>query len=193
MTGSLAQQNICTILPGKPREVMWMDEEVVLLEEQLATAHADIERLQTQIADARSQGLAARHGAAGAADAATNQPRRREAAQSQLAAQADETRSACVRRFREAESQSREALQRYREAALAARTAPARRPRDRRDGLGARRGDRRGRGRRWRRCASTWSSRPRRCACPPARRPAAARIRPTSQPAEKIRLGLQQT
>lgn len=94
-----------------------MDEEVVLLEEQLATAHADIERLQTQIAD-----LAARDSQR---DTELQELRTQlqtsrvdaEAAQSQLAAQADETQ-----RLREAisqaESQSREALQRYREAAL---------------------------------------------------------------------------
>lgn len=94
-----------------------MDEEVVLLEEQLATAHADVERLQTQLADLAatdSQRAAELHELrtqlqTSHADA--------EAAQSQLASQAEETQ-----RLQEAiansEAQAREALGRYREAAL---------------------------------------------------------------------------
>jgi chromosome segregation ATPase len=35
-------------------EVVEMDEEIVMLEEQLAAAHADIERLQSRVADAES-------------------------------------------------------------------------------------------------------------------------------------------
>ncbi len=94
-----------------------MDEEVVLLEEQLATAHADIERLQTQLADL----------AAGDSQREVEVQELRiqlqtsradaEATQSQLASQADE-----ALRLREAisqaEARSQEALQRYREAAL---------------------------------------------------------------------------
>jgi len=96
---------------------MWMDEEVVLLEEQLATAHADVERLQTQLADlaakdsqrdAELQELRAQL-QTGRSDA--------EAAQSQLALQAEETQR-LQEAIANAEAQSREALGRYREVAL---------------------------------------------------------------------------
>ncbi|HEY7466532.1 MAG TPA: hypothetical protein VIB47_07545 [Dehalococcoidia bacterium] len=94
-----------------------MDEEVVLLEEQLATAHADIERLQTQIAD-----LEARDSERGVELKELRgqlQASRAEAeeARSRLVSQAEETQG-----LRESvalsESQSREALQRYRAAVL---------------------------------------------------------------------------
>jgi myosin protein heavy chain len=94
-----------------------MDEEVVLLEEQLATAHADIERLQAQIADLtaretqrdtelqelRGQLQVSRDEAAGA--------------RTQLETQTQETQR-LQEAISRAEAQSQEALNRYREAAL---------------------------------------------------------------------------
>ena len=94
-----------------------MDEEVILLEEQLATAHADIERLQTQLAE-----LAAAESQRGV----ELQELRRElqtsradaeAAKSQVAAQDAEAQQ-LQEAVAGAEAQSREALARYREAAL---------------------------------------------------------------------------
>ncbi|HLF75997.1 MAG TPA: hypothetical protein VJB57_00765 [Dehalococcoidia bacterium] len=94
-----------------------MDEEVVLLEEQLATAHADIERLQTQLAD-----LAARDSQRDAEvqDLRTQLQASRadaEAAQALVASQAEESQR-LQEAISQAEAQSREALGRYREAAL---------------------------------------------------------------------------
>jgi chromosome segregation ATPase len=96
---------------------MSMDEEVVLLEEQLATAHADIERLQTQLAD-----LAARDSQRDAEvqDLRTQLQASRadaEAAQALVASQAEESQR-LQEAISQAEAQSREALGRYREAAL---------------------------------------------------------------------------
>jgi chromosome segregation ATPase len=96
---------------------MCVDEEVVLLEEQLATAHADVERLQTQLADLTAR--QSRHDAElqelrGQIETSRGEA---EAAQSQAAAQAEE-----VERLREsitaAEAQGREAVQRYRDVVL---------------------------------------------------------------------------
>jgi len=94
-----------------------MDEEVVLLEEQLATAHADVERLQTQLAD-----LAARDSQRDAEvqDLRTQLQASRadaEAAQALVASQAEESQR-LQEAISQAEAQSREALGRYREAAL---------------------------------------------------------------------------
>jgi regulator of replication initiation timing len=94
-----------------------MDEEVVLLEEQLATAHADIERLQTQMAE-----LAAldsrRDGELQTLRSQLEASRTEgDAARSELAAQADETLQ-LRESIEQAAAQSREALGRYREAVL---------------------------------------------------------------------------
>lgn len=94
-----------------------MDEEVVLLEEQLAAAHAEVERLQAQVAalsagreqhDEQVAGLRSQLEAA-RADA--------EDARSQLAAGAQETER-LHGSIADAEALAREALQRYREAVL---------------------------------------------------------------------------
>jgi chromosome segregation ATPase len=94
-----------------------VDEEVVLLEEQLASAHADVERLQSQVAD-----LTARQAAH---DAELQEAQRQleasrgeaEAAQAQVAAQAEE-----AERLRgaveAAETEGRQAVQRYRDVVL---------------------------------------------------------------------------
>jgi DNA repair exonuclease SbcCD ATPase subunit len=94
-----------------------MDEEVVLLEEQLATAHADIERLQAEVADLAARD--AQRAAESQALQAQLQTSRAdaEAATSQLAAQAQETQR-LQDAISQAESQSNEAVQRYREAVL---------------------------------------------------------------------------
>ena len=94
-----------------------MDEEVVLLEEQLATAHADIDRLQTELAELAARD-AERDAEAQAMRAQLQAARgEAEAARSQLSTQEEESR-----RLREAldraEMESREALSRYRDAAL---------------------------------------------------------------------------
>jgi regulator of replication initiation timing len=77
-----------------------MDEEVVLLEEQLATAHADIERLQTQMAE-----LAALDS-------------RRDGELQTLRSQLEASRTEGDAARSELAAQSREALGRYREAVL---------------------------------------------------------------------------
>jgi regulator of replication initiation timing len=94
-----------------------VDEEVVLLEEQLATAHADVERLQSQLAD-----LTARQADR---EAEVQQLRLQleasraetEAAQSQASSHAEE-----MERLSESiaavEAQGRDAVQRYREVVL---------------------------------------------------------------------------
>jgi chemotaxis protein MotB len=94
-----------------------VEEEVVLLEEQLAAAHADVERLQSQMAE-----LTARQSQH---DAVLQETRSQletsraeaEAAQSQLAVQVEE-----MERLREsaatAETTGREAVQRYRDVVL---------------------------------------------------------------------------
>ena len=88
-----------------------MDEEVVLLEEQLAAAHADIQRLQTRVAD--MEALAATR------DAELTEARQGiEAAQSQLAAQGVDLESLQAL-VGETRVQAQTATQRYREAVLA--------------------------------------------------------------------------
>jgi DNA repair exonuclease SbcCD ATPase subunit len=95
-----------------------MDEEVVVLEEQLAAANADIERMQSRLADLEARAstreteltdlrrkLEATRGEVGA----------REASLSAQASQLDELRSSLA----EARAQSQEAAVRYREAVLA--------------------------------------------------------------------------
>ncbi len=94
-----------------------MDEEVVLLEEQLAAAHAEVERLQTQVAD-----LAARETQHESelqklrVEAEANRAAA-DAAQTQLASQTEEA-GVLRESIASAEAQGREAVQRYREAAL---------------------------------------------------------------------------
>lgn len=94
-----------------------MEEEVVLLEEQLAAAHADIERLQTQLAElaARDSGHEAQlRELRSRVEASRGEA---ETARAELAAQAEDTQ-----RLREAvttaETQAREAVQRYRQTVL---------------------------------------------------------------------------
>jgi DNA repair exonuclease SbcCD ATPase subunit len=92
---------------------MCVDEEVVLLEEQLATAHADVDRLQTQLAE-----LTARQSEHDAEVQALRTSRMdTEAAKSQSVAQTEE-----IERLREsmaaAEAHGREAVLRYREVVL---------------------------------------------------------------------------
>ena len=95
-----------------------MDEEVVLLEEQLAAAHADIERLQGRLADAearagtRESELAAIHGEL---EAARRETAEREASLASQAEELESTRSYLTL----IENRAREATSRYREAALA--------------------------------------------------------------------------
>ena len=101
---------------NRPRQVGWkeamaVDEEVVLLEEQLATAHADVERLESRLAEAEA--LAATR------EAEVGELRRHmEASRRELAA-----RDAALEEERQgragAEERARTAAQRYREAVLA--------------------------------------------------------------------------
>ena len=88
-----------------------MDEEVVLLEEQLRAAQADIEQLQSRLAEAEAQ--SSRHGE----EVAELRRRlgRREAEVSQRGEELERLQSA----LEEARSQRVEAVQRYRDAALA--------------------------------------------------------------------------
>jgi chromosome segregation ATPase len=96
---------------------MSVDEEVVLLEEQLATAHADVERLQTQLADLTAR--QSQHDAELQALRDQLEARRGEAetARAEASAHTEE-----AERLREAiaaaESHGREAVQRYRDAVL---------------------------------------------------------------------------
>jgi chromosome segregation ATPase len=96
---------------------MSVDEEVVLLEEQLATAHADVERLQGQLAE-----LTARQ---------TEHDAKMQALRDQLQASQSEAETAAseargqaeeIGQLRESmaavEAQGREAVQRYREVVL---------------------------------------------------------------------------
>ena len=96
---------------------MCVDEEVALLEEQLATAHADVDRLQTQLAE-----LTARQSEHDAEVQTLRSELRTsrmdtEAAKSQSVAQTEE-----IERLREsmaaAEAHGREAVLRYREVVL---------------------------------------------------------------------------
>jgi regulator of replication initiation timing len=96
---------------------MCVEEEVVLLEEQLAAAHADVERLQTQVAEFSAR--QSRHEAEtqelrGQLEASRAEA---EAARAQAATQAEE-----LQRLGEsmaaADAQGREAVQRYREVML---------------------------------------------------------------------------
>lgn len=96
---------------------MCVEEEVVLLEEQLAAAHADVERLQAEVADLTAR--QSRHVAevqelrsqleASQAEAET--------ARAQAAAQAEEL-GRLGESVEAAEAQEREAVQRYRESVL---------------------------------------------------------------------------
>ncbi|HEU0072588.1 MAG TPA: hypothetical protein VFS30_01115 [Dehalococcoidia bacterium] len=94
-----------------------MDEEVVLLEEQLATAHADVERLQSQLADLtarQAEREAEVQQLRGQLEASRAEA---EAVRSQASTQAEE-----LERLSEsiaaAEAQGRDAVQRYREVVL---------------------------------------------------------------------------
>lgn len=94
-----------------------MEEEVVLLEEQLATAHAGVERLQSEAADLMAQ--QARHDAEveelrGELDASRAEA---EAAQSRASEQADEMER-LSQVMAAAEAQGQAAVQRYREVVL---------------------------------------------------------------------------
>ncbi|MPZ50716.1 MAG: hypothetical protein GEU75_15695 [Dehalococcoidia bacterium] len=88
-----------------------MDEEVVLLEEQLASAHADIERLQSHLSEAEAQ--------AASRDAELTEARRGlEAAQGELAARTVDLES--LRTLAgETRAQAIAAAQRYRDTVLA--------------------------------------------------------------------------
>jgi len=94
-----------------------VDEEVVLLEEQLATAHADVERLQSQLADLtarQAEREAEVQQLRGQLEASRAEA---EAVRSQASTQAEE-----LERLSEsiaaAEAQGRDAVQRYREVVL---------------------------------------------------------------------------
>jgi chromosome segregation ATPase len=94
-----------------------MDEEVVLLEEQLAVAHADVERLQARLADYEARD--SRHDSE--VKQLSTQLRESEhdmaLVRSQLALHLEETEH-LREAISQAEAQSREALQRYRDALL---------------------------------------------------------------------------
>jgi chromosome segregation ATPase len=96
---------------------MCVDEEVVLLEEQLAAAHGDLERLQSQLADLtawQTQHQAELQEVRGQLESSRAEA---EASKSQLAAQVKE-----MERLQEtaatAEAENREAVQRYRAVVL---------------------------------------------------------------------------
>jgi chemotaxis protein MotB len=95
-----------------------VDEEVVLLEEQLASAHADVENLQSRLADAEAL-LGTREAALTdlrrQLDAARAELAQREETLASLQAEVDAVRTGAA----EALAQSRQAAQRYREAVLA--------------------------------------------------------------------------
>jgi chromosome segregation ATPase len=96
---------------------MGVDEEVVLLEEQLATAHADVERLQTQLADLTARQLQhddevqALRDQLQASRAEVDTARSEAQSQAEALGQLRESMAA-------AEAQGREAVQRYREVVL---------------------------------------------------------------------------
>jgi chromosome segregation ATPase len=96
---------------------MCVDEEVVLLEEQLATAHADVERLQTQLADLTARQLQhddevqALRDQLQASRAEVDTARSEAQSQAEALGQLRESMAA-------AEAQGREAVQRYREVVL---------------------------------------------------------------------------
>jgi chromosome segregation ATPase len=94
-----------------------VDEEVVLLEEQLASAHADVQRLESQVADLQaraSQGQIELRELKGQLEAARSQ---RAALEAERGAQAEEL--ARLRGSVEAaQANGREAVMRFREAAL---------------------------------------------------------------------------
>jgi hypothetical protein len=92
-----------------------VDEEVVLLEEQLASAHADIEQLQARLAEAEARATGRD---AEAADLRRELEALREDTASRGAAQALELETLGAALI-ESEAQAREAARRYREAALA--------------------------------------------------------------------------
>jgi regulator of replication initiation timing len=96
---------------------MGVDEEVVLLEEQLATAHADVERLQTQLADLTARQLQydeevqALRDQLQAGRAEVDTARSEAQSQGEALGQLRESMAA-------AQAQGREAVQRYREVVL---------------------------------------------------------------------------
>lgn len=96
---------------------MCVDEEVVLLEEQLATAHADVERLQTQLAELTARQLQhddevqALRDQLQASRAEVDTARSEAQSQAEALGQLRESMAA-------AEAQGREAVQRYREVVL---------------------------------------------------------------------------
>jgi regulator of replication initiation timing len=96
---------------------MGVDEEVVLLEEQLATAHADVERLQTQLAELTArqsqhdEELHALSGQLQASRAEAETARSEAQSQAEAFGQLRESMAA-------AQAQGREAVQRYREVVL---------------------------------------------------------------------------
>ena len=95
-----------------------MDEEVVLLEEQLAAANGDIERLQTRLAEVEAQ-AATRESEIGGLrrdlEAARGEITEREAVLASHAAEIDSLQAVVA----EAQEQARVAARRYREAVLA--------------------------------------------------------------------------
>ncbi len=94
-----------------------MDEEVVLLEEQLATAHVDVERLQSQLADLTARQSQQETEVQELLDQLEASRAETEAVQSRATAHAEE-----MQRISEsmaaAEARGREAVQRYREVVL---------------------------------------------------------------------------
>jgi chromosome segregation ATPase len=96
---------------------MCVEEEVVLLEEQLAAAHADVERLQAQLADLtarQSQHEAEVQELRGRLEASRAET---EAARSEAATQAGELER-LTESMSSVETQGREAVQRYRAVVL---------------------------------------------------------------------------
>jgi hypothetical protein len=95
-----------------------VDEEVVLLEEQLASAHADVQRLESQVADLQaraSQGQIELRELKGQLEAARSQ----QAALETERGARDEELAQLRESVAAAEAQGREAANRYREVALA--------------------------------------------------------------------------
>jgi chromosome segregation ATPase len=94
-----------------------MDEEVVLLEEQLAAAHADIERLETRLAEVEAQAATRETEIGGLRrdlEAARGEIAEREAVLASHAAEIDSLHAQVA----EADERSRLAAARYREAVL---------------------------------------------------------------------------
>jgi chromosome segregation ATPase len=105
-------------MAAKPVEVTVVDEEVVLLEEQLAAAHGDIERLQARLAEAEAL-------ASGREQESANLRRQLEASNQALSASESAVQSQTAEAetlrvsLEDANVQAREAISRYRTAVLA--------------------------------------------------------------------------